>query len=116
MCLTPDAPDGLVDAAYRWWSKQLHPDLGGDDAHMVAVNSAMAVIRQDHESRPGLPLLHQPPLPLHRRAATAPLRQQAPLAADVAVIALDQDDRSRSPTSPSCLRLPTGAWKSTATS
>jgi hypothetical protein len=51
LCVTADAPDGLVDAAYRWWSKQLHPDLGGDGAHMASINSAIAVVREDRERK-----------------------------------------------------------------
>jgi hypothetical protein len=50
LCLTPDAPAGLVTAAHHWWAKQLHPDCGagGDGEAMAAVNGAVDVIRQHH--------------------------------------------------------------------
>jgi hypothetical protein len=51
LCLTADAPDGLIDAAYRWWSKELHPDLGGDGTHMASVNAAVDVIRAERQRR-----------------------------------------------------------------
>jgi hypothetical protein len=44
--LLPSAPAELVDLAYRFWSKKLHPDLGGDDGQMAALNTAMEVIRK----------------------------------------------------------------------
>jgi hypothetical protein len=51
LCVTVDAPDGLIDAAYRWWAKELHPDIGGDGAHMASVNAAIGVIRAERERR-----------------------------------------------------------------
>jgi hypothetical protein len=43
--LAPSAPAGLIDAAYRWWAKQLHPDHGGDGEAMRRVNAAYLVLK-----------------------------------------------------------------------
>jgi hypothetical protein len=51
LCVTADAPDGLVDATYRWWSRQTHPDLGGDGTLMTRVNEAVATIRAHRQRR-----------------------------------------------------------------
>lgn len=46
LCLTHDAPPDLIQAAYRWWAKQTHPDHGGDTEAMIAVNRAVAALRE----------------------------------------------------------------------
>lgn len=46
LCLTHDAPPDLIQAAYRWWAKQTHPDHGGNTEVMAAVNRAVATIRE----------------------------------------------------------------------
>lgn len=38
LCLTPEAPVGLVAAARRYWARQLHPDAGGAHREMVRAN------------------------------------------------------------------------------
>lgn len=43
--LQPDAPDWLVQAAYRAAAKKLHPDAGGDTEKMQIINQAMEVLR-----------------------------------------------------------------------
>lgn len=43
--LQPDAPDWLIQAAYRAAAKKLHPDAGGDVEQMQAINQAMEVLR-----------------------------------------------------------------------
>lgn len=40
LCLIPGAPKALVDAAYRVLAKDAHPDTGGSDKRMKALNSA----------------------------------------------------------------------------
>lgn len=42
----PDAPRWVVEAAYRAWAKELHPDHGGDVKAIQAVNAAVAAIRK----------------------------------------------------------------------
>jgi hypothetical protein len=44
--LRADAPDGLIDAAYRYLAKSAHPDRGGSDAAMQRLNSAVELLRQ----------------------------------------------------------------------
>jgi hypothetical protein len=46
LCLRDSAPPGLIDAAYRWWARELHPDRGGSHEQMVAVNHAYAALRE----------------------------------------------------------------------
>lgn len=43
--VTDDAPDCVVDAAYKALSRLYHPDLGGDVVKMQALNAAMDRIR-----------------------------------------------------------------------
>jgi hypothetical protein len=40
------APAGLVDAAYRWWCKAAHPDVGGNEEMMKTINSAYTRLKQ----------------------------------------------------------------------
>jgi hypothetical protein len=47
--LLPSAPAQLVQAAHRALIKLHHPDHGGDHASAVALNAAMAAIRQYHK-------------------------------------------------------------------
>jgi hypothetical protein len=47
LCLTQAAPQGLVDAVYRWWALQFHPDRGGDGEQMVELNQAVERIRKE---------------------------------------------------------------------
>jgi hypothetical protein len=42
--LAEDAPDGLVAAALRWWSRELHPDHGGSHEAMVQLNAVRDVL------------------------------------------------------------------------
>jgi hypothetical protein len=44
--LREDAPDGLIEAAYRYLARAAHPDRGGDDAAMARLNSAVELLRQ----------------------------------------------------------------------
>jgi hypothetical protein len=41
-----DAPDGVIEAAYRYLAKAAHPDRGGSDAAMARLNSAVELLRQ----------------------------------------------------------------------
>jgi len=43
--LQPDAPDFIVNAAYRAMAKHYHPDAGGDTATMQRINAALEVLR-----------------------------------------------------------------------
>ncbi len=44
LCLTPDAPSELVEAARRILAKRYHPDAGGTDEAMAAINRAADVL------------------------------------------------------------------------
>ena len=46
LCLTPEAPPDLIDLAYRFWAKRLHPDAGGDHTAMVRLNEAVSKVRR----------------------------------------------------------------------
>jgi len=48
--LRPDAPLWAAEAVYRAFSKRAHPDAGGSHAQAVAVNRAIACIRQHAEA------------------------------------------------------------------
>lgn len=39
------APLGLAEMAYKFWSRYVHPDMGGDVAQFHAVNDAITTIR-----------------------------------------------------------------------
>ncbi len=43
--LLPSAPPELIEAAYRCLCRLHHPDRGGDGERMVALNTAMATLR-----------------------------------------------------------------------
>jgi hypothetical protein len=47
--LLPSAPAELVQAAHRTLIKLHHPDHGGDHGRAVALNAAIALIRQSHK-------------------------------------------------------------------
>jgi hypothetical protein len=53
--LAPGAPVGLVEAARRWWAKELHPDRAGGDADaMKKINAAADVAERfarEHQHR-----------------------------------------------------------------
>jgi len=49
--LREDAPLWAAEAVYRAAQKQGHPDVGGSHADAVAVNRAIAVIREAHSGR-----------------------------------------------------------------
>lgn len=40
LCVTPEAPPELIDLAYRYWAKRVHPDRGGNHESMVKINLA----------------------------------------------------------------------------
>jgi hypothetical protein len=44
LCVTPEAPPELVDLAYRYWAKRIHPDRGGNHESMIAINLAYEAI------------------------------------------------------------------------
>lgn len=44
--LRTGAPIGLIDAAYRWWAKQSHPDQGGSTQRMQEINTAYERLRK----------------------------------------------------------------------
>ncbi len=46
MQLRRGAPLGLAEAAYRWWSRQYHPDAGGTHEAFVSLGQAIDVIRE----------------------------------------------------------------------
>ncbi len=48
--LLPSAPLDLVQAAYRLAAQTNHPDRGGSNAAMAAVNQAVAVIRDNQRT------------------------------------------------------------------
>lgn len=48
--LRPDAPLWAAEAVYRAAQKHMHPDVGGDHVQAVAVNLAIACIRQHAEA------------------------------------------------------------------
>lgn len=43
--LASTAPLGAAEAVYRFWTKHMHPDHGGDVTLFHAVNDAIAIIR-----------------------------------------------------------------------
>jgi curved DNA-binding protein CbpA len=43
----PSAPRTVIEAAYRALAKGAHPDVGGSEARMQALNAAMATIRKE---------------------------------------------------------------------
>jgi hypothetical protein len=43
----PSAPRTVVEAAYRALAKDAHPDVGGSEARMQALNAAMTAIRKE---------------------------------------------------------------------
>jgi hypothetical protein len=44
--LAPTAPLGAADAVFKFWVKQVHPDIGGDPALFRAANDAIQTIRR----------------------------------------------------------------------
>ena len=44
--LLDGVPIALVEVAYRFWVKELHPDVGGDPEQMQEVNVAYAAIKK----------------------------------------------------------------------
>ncbi len=46
--LSASAPPELVEQVYRWTMKTLHPDRGGSHESAVALNKAIARIREAH--------------------------------------------------------------------
>jgi hypothetical protein len=40
LMLRDGAPFALVKTVYRWWAKELHPDVGGDPLRMTEINLA----------------------------------------------------------------------------
>jgi molecular chaperone DnaJ len=49
--LTPQASSAEIKAAYRALVKCHHPDAGGDDEHIVALNAAWEVLRDEQSRR-----------------------------------------------------------------
>jgi hypothetical protein len=45
LCVDPDAPSEVIEAAYRALSKKAHPDYGGSHERMKALNLAMEQAR-----------------------------------------------------------------------
>jgi DnaJ-domain-containing protein 1 len=43
----PSAPRAVIEAAYRALAKDAHPDVGGSEARMRALNAAMTTIRKE---------------------------------------------------------------------
>ena len=43
----PSAPRAVIEAAYRALAKDAHPDVGGSEARMRALNAAIASIRKE---------------------------------------------------------------------
>jgi hypothetical protein len=43
----PSAPRTVIEAAYRALARDAHPDVGGSEARMQALNAAMAAIRKE---------------------------------------------------------------------
>jgi len=43
----PSAPRAVIEAAYRALAKDAHPDVGGSEAQMRALNAAMTAIRKE---------------------------------------------------------------------
>ena len=46
--LLPTAPPEVVSAAYKALAKKVHPDAGGSQERMQAINSAYALIKRDY--------------------------------------------------------------------
>ncbi len=52
LCLAPNAPKPIIEAAWRAWLKLTHPDAGGDLAQAKRVNAAHDVIEHWLDSQP----------------------------------------------------------------
>ena len=88
----PDADRAVIQAAYRALARQHHPDFGGDEATMAALNEAWAVL-----SDPGRRQAYDTAR-LRSRAASGPSvapppRPAGPLAAMAARRAPESGDR-----------------------
>jgi hypothetical protein len=42
--LAPTAPPELVQVAYKFWAKRVHPDHGGDVCEMQRINAAYSIL------------------------------------------------------------------------
>src|SRR5579871_3798408 len=51
--LLPSAPPSLVSAAYRVLAQEQHPDHGGSNEAMAAINEAVKVVREHQHGRAG---------------------------------------------------------------
>jgi hypothetical protein len=49
LCITPDAPLAVAEAAYKALAKLHHPDVGGDTATMQAINDALTTFKAFNE-------------------------------------------------------------------
>jgi hypothetical protein len=49
LCITPDAPLVVAEAAYKAWARLKHPDVGGDTETMQQLNDAIATFKAFNE-------------------------------------------------------------------
>jgi hypothetical protein len=47
--IPPDSEKWMIEAAYRHWAKERHPDAGGSDAMMAKLNAARDAALQERE-------------------------------------------------------------------
>ena len=52
LCVSPDAPLSVAEAAYKALAKRHHPDVGGDTEMMQRLNNALATFKAFSEEGP----------------------------------------------------------------
>lgn len=50
LCLTPEAPDFILEAVWKAWSFNEHPDRGGDSSKFIVIKEAYECIKNERSN------------------------------------------------------------------